>query len=510
MPHANAMMTRLFPSRHIRLLLTLALTSCAAVGPNYTVPEHAAIQRPSARDPFIQAAAGAQVTTAPQATSAIYRQDAVPGQWWRLYDNATLDQLVTQALAANTDLRTAAANLERAQAATQEALALQQPIVGVTAGASYGHISGMQELAPKVRPPNKWSYAAGGGVSYQVDLVGQIRRAIEAAQGDAEAAQAAYDATRITVVAETARAYVMLCAAGAQLASAQHSVAVQDESRQVVERLQQGGRGTLLDVTRAKSQLHQLQANVAPFQAQQRVALYRLAALTGQTPGEISPTLTACAVIPRVTQPIPVGDGAALLRRRPDIRQAERSLAANTARIGIVTADLYPKISLGLSGASAGPTSYFGERGTYSWSIGPLISWTIPNTGAVQARIAQAEAGTRAAFAHFDATVLNALRETESILVTYARELDRDTALSAARDQSAQAAAQARQLYRYGKTDYLMVLDAERTLAATETALVASQAALGDEQVTLFLALGGGWEEKSASAPRPAAAKEGS
>jgi len=195
-----------------------------------------------------------------------------------------------------------------------------------------------------------------------------------------------------------------------------------------------------------------------------------------------------------------VGDGAALLRRRPDIRQAERSLAAATARIGVATADLYPKISLGLSAASGGPASMFGDRGTFGWSLGPLISWTVPNTGAAQARIAQAEASTKAALAQFDKTVLNALRETESALAVYARQLDREAALKAARDQSAEAAAQARQLFQYGKTDYLTVLDAERTLASNESALAASRAELSQDQIALFLALGGGWEDQPASA----------
>ena len=318
---------------------------------------------------------------------------------------------------------------------------------------------------------------------------------MEAAGADAQAAQAAYDATRVTVAAETARAYANLCSAGMQLASAEHSVKVQQESLDAVSRLQRAGRGTALDVTRARSQLEQLRAGLPPFQAQQRTALYRLAALTGQTPAEIPTTLLQCAAAPQLSETIPVGDGAALLRRRPDIRQAERALAAATARIGVATADLYPKITLGLSGASGGPAAMFGDRGTFSWSVGPLISWTLPNTGAVQARIAEAEANTKAAVARFDASVLNALRETESALVVYARQLDRQAALQAARDQAAQAASQARQLFQYGKTDYLTVLDAERTLASNESALAAGQAELSNDQIAVFLALGGGWEK---------------
>ncbi|CAB3625987.1 efflux transporter outer membrane subunit [Achromobacter pestifer] len=465
------------------LMLALALAGCSAVGPDYQVPAGSVSQRQTAQAAFIEAQEG------------VFQQEAVTGHWWRLYNDPVLDGLVEKALSANTDLRVASANLERAQAAVRETQAQQQPTVGVNASPTFGHVSGLQELQPGINPPNRWSYSTGASVSYQLDLFGQIRRAIEAASGDEQAAQAAYDATRVTVAAETARAYANMCAAGMQLASAQHSVQVQKESVDAVSRLQRAGRGTTLDVTRARSQLEQLQANLPPFQSQQRTALYRLAALTGQTPNEISPTLLRCATAPRLTETIPVGDGAALLRRRPDIRQAERTLAANTARIGVATADLYPKITLGLSAASGGPATLFGDRGTFSWSVGPLISWTLPNTGAVQARIAEAEANTKAAVARFDATVLNALRETESALVVYARQLDRDTALRAARDQSAEAASQARQLFQYGKTDYLTVLDAERTLASNESALAASQADLSSDQIAVFLALGGGWEK---------------
>lgn len=464
------------------LMLSAALAGCAAVGPDYQVPADAAVSRPQAQGPFAEAQAG------------VFQRDQVPGHWWRLYNDPVLDGLVAKALAANTDLRVASANLERAQAAVRETQAQQQPNLGVKASPTFGHVSGLQEMAPGIDPPNRWSYSAGASMSYQVDLFGQIRRAVEAAGADAQAAQAAYDATRVTVAAETARAYANLCAAGMQLASAGHSVKVQQESLDAVSRLQRAGRGTALDVTRARSQLEQLRANLPPFQAQQRTALYRLAALTGQTPAEIPTALLQCAAAPQLSQTIPVGDGAALLRRRPDIRQAERTLAAATARIGVATADLYPKITLGLSGASGGPAAMFGDRGTFSWSVGPLISWTLPNTGAVQARIAEAEANTKAAVARFDASVLNALRETESALVVYARQLDRQAALQAARDQAAQAASQARQLFQYGKTDYLTVLDAERTLASSESALAAGQAELSNDQIAVFLALGGGWE----------------
>ncbi|CAM4348749.1 Outer membrane efflux protein [Bordetella tumbae] len=467
----------------LALAIILAVAGCAAVGPDYQVPTDAAVNRPAAAGEF------------QESHEAVFQQNSVPGTWWRLYEDPTLDKLIGQALQANTSLRMAAANLERAQAVTEEARGAQQPTIGVNASPTYGHASGVSVLSPDTRPMNRWSYSGGISIGYQVDLFGKIRRAIEAAEGDEQSAQAAYDATRVTVAAETARAYADICSAGMQLASARHSVNVQRDSLDAVQRLQQAGRGTALDVTRARSQLQQLQANLPPFEASQRTALYRLAALTGQTPAEMSTTLLECHQPPRLTQAIPVGDGAALLRRRPDIRQAERSLAAATARIGVATASLYPSISLGLSGGSAGPATMFGERGTFSWSVGPLISWTVPNTGVAQAQIAQAKAVASSALANFDQTVLGALRETESALVSYARQLDRNAALAEARNQSAIAAKQAEQLFHAGKTDYLNVLDAQRTLASDESAFAASQAALSSDQIDLFLALGGGWQD---------------
>jgi len=245
----------------------------------------------------------------------------------------------------------------------------------------------------------------------------------------------------------------------------------------------------------ARAQLEQLHAALPPLQAQHRTAQYRLSVLTGDLPGTLSREIDQCNAPPRLTSPIPVGDGAALLRCRPDIRQAERGLAAATARIGVATADLYPSISLGLSAGSTGELAQFGATNASRWSLGPLISWTLPLTGSARSRIAQAEAGSNAALARFDAAVLNALRETESALIVNARELDRNAALKAARDQSVLASEQARSLYRYGRTDFLTTLDADRTLAAAESTSAASEAQLAVDQVTLFLALGGGWEQ---------------
>jgi NodT family efflux transporter outer membrane factor (OMF) lipoprotein len=463
------------------LALAAVLAACGTVGPNYKVPEQAAIKRAQAGAPFLGAA------------ESMYKPEPLPAQWWRLYQDPVLDKLIQQALSANADLRVAAANLARTRAVAQETEDGSKPVVSVGAAPGVGRSSGAAKGSPTALH-DVWSYDAGVSVSYQADMFGKIARAMESANADTQAAQAGYDLVRVTVAADTARAYVDACSAVRQMTVAQQSVDLQQKFVALTEQRTRAGRGTAIDGARARSQLAQLQAALPPLQAQHRTAHYRLAALTGLTPGEMNMHLLQCRAAPRLTTQIPVGDGAALLRRRPDIRQAERSLASATARIGVATADLYPSISLGMSAGSTGLLDHFGAANAFRWSLGPLISWTLPSTGSAHSRIAQAEAGNDGALAHFDGVVLNALKEVESAMTVYARELDRNAALKTARDESALASEQSHRLYQYGRTDFLSVLDADRTLAATDAAWAASDAQLAGDQIALFLALGGGWE----------------
>jgi len=448
---------------------TLAACSGIPLGPDYKqMPPEALAAQPAAAAPFAEAGAKP------------YSQAALPDHWWRLYKDTRLDALIAEALQHNTDLRQATANLERVQAIETEIAGGRKPSVTLNANPYFGHPSGLSVLSPNTVPPNTYRYSAGLGVSYQVDLFGQLTRAIESAAASSEAAQAARDLVRVNVAAGTARAYAEVCSVGLRLQRAQKSVDLQQEAVQLSERLQRAGRVSTMDAGRARSQLQQLLAVLPSLDAERQSALFRLATLTGRLPEAFPKELSQCNQPPQLAAQIPVGDGAALLRRRPDIRQAERELAAATAHIGMNMADRYPKVSFGLSASSAGTAVGFGRSDTLSWSLGPLISWTLPNTGAVDARIAQAEASTRMALAKFDGTVLTALRETETALNAYARELDRRTALQASRDEAESVARQSRRLYQSGKVGYMDALD--------------SEAALADEQVQLFMVLGGGWE----------------
>jgi outer membrane protein TolC len=196
---------------------------------------------------------------------------------------------------------------------------------------------------------------------------------------------------------------------------------------------------------------------------------------------------------------IPVGDGLALLRRRPDIRKAEFDLHAATARIGVVAGDLYPKVTLGASIGSAGLDKNFGAADTFKFSLGPLISWEFPDRTRVQARLRAAEAEQQAASARFDASVLTALKEAETALDTYSRDLERRALLAKSRDAAKQAADQTQQLYTLGRSGFLPVLDATRTLIGAEQALASADSKLAADQVNVFLALGGGWQQAGAS-----------
>ncbi|MBO9706807.1 MAG: efflux transporter outer membrane subunit [Caulobacter sp.] len=458
----------------------LALAACAAVGPNYKVPEVAKAKDPAAQAPFMES------------KFAAVSQDPVPDGWWKLYDDPVLNGLVQEALTANTDLRVAAANLARAHAVSVEADDAGGFTVGASGAAMRSRESGEQYLKAEQLPVENLA-DVGVKVSYQVDLVGKLRRASEAAHADAEASQAALDLVRVSVAADVARAYVEACASGHELHVAQHTVDLQARSLEVTQKLVAAGRGTTLDVTRARALLDQSRAALPTFEAHRRAALFRLATLTGKAPAEFPREVEACAAPPKLSQPLPVGDGAALLKRRPDVRAAERGLAGATARIGVATAALYPSVSFGLSGGSTGLLADIGQPAANRWNLGGLISWTLPGQGE-HARIREAEAGADAALARFDGTVLNALRETETALTVYAHELQRNAALKSARDEAALAESQAQTLYRAGKSPYLTGLDAQRTLAGADAALAASDAALAADQVNLFLALGGGWE----------------
>ncbi len=463
------------------IVVALLVSGCV-LGPNYSRPQTPA----AAAGSFVATTGAAQFSAAPP-----------PSRWWHLYEDAALDGYVEQALAANTDLRVASANLERARAVLSETRGARLPSTVITGGGSYVRSSnaGGGGLAARTSAYEGQYYTAGLDVSYELDLFGRVRRSIQAARADAAATEATRDTVRVTVAAETTRAYADACATAAQLAVAQQSLKVQNETFALTERLYTAGRDTPLDVDRARALVEATRATLPTFAADRRAALYRLAVLTGQAPEVPLVAAEACARPPRLTAPLPVGDGTALLQRRPDIRQADRTLAAATARIGVAIAALYPQVTLGGAVSNAAlSVGGLGSSAGLSFNIGPAITWTFPNVTVARARILQARASNAAALASFDGTVLGALRDTETALSALAAETERYQSLKASRDFNAEAVRIVSLRYGAGRENFLAVLDAQRTLANAEAALAASEAALSTDRINVFKHLGGGWD----------------
>ncbi|MCU1762023.1 TolC family protein [Pseudomonas sp. 14P_8.1_Bac3] len=459
--------------------LGLLLSACQVVGPDYHLPDEAAVHREDLQGDL--AVNDRNVVSAP-----------VPGDWWRLYKDPRLDQLVQQAMASNTDLRVAAANLSRARAQVDEAQAAGGWSGGVKMGAQRLQESGEAFLLPEKVPVANVG-DIGITTSYQFDLFGTLQRGIEAAKANADATQAAADTARITLVADVVRAYTQVCAANEEREIAQHSLDLQAQGTTLIQRLRDAGRGDETQVTRSQTQFKSLRADMPRYEAARQAGLFRLSMLLAKPLDQLPAGTSDCAELPKIAQLLPVGDGATLLKRRPDVRQAERRLAAATAGIGIATGELYPDISIGATVGTVGILENLGKPATNRWGFGPLLTWTVPSNGS-RARIREAEAASQGALAHFDGVVLNAIRETQTGLAQYSAMLQRRDALADA-EQSAQLAAdQTHRFFQAGRASFLADLQATRTYTDVRAQLAAANTQVAMSQIDLFLALGGGWE----------------
>jgi NodT family efflux transporter outer membrane factor (OMF) lipoprotein len=314
------------------------------------------------------------------------------------------------------------------------------------------------------------------------------------ANANADAVAAARDSVRVVVAAETARGYAAICALGEQLDVAYQSLAVVTHETEITEQRYAAGANSEYDVTRSQALVAQVRSSIPELKGERRAALFELTALLGRTPAEAPNDLEACHTPPRVTALIPVGDGSTLIKRRPDVRQAERRLAAATAEIGVATADLYPTIRLvGLYGGAASEFNQLDTNIGLTWGVGPTISWSFPNMAGPRARVRQAKAEQAAALASFDEVVLTALKEIEQALAYYSAALDNRQSLGEARDRVQAAYRMAHDQFLAGSISSLDLLTTEQLLVSVDAAVAASDAALIQDQIAVFKALGGGW-----------------
>lgn len=466
------------------LLAGALLAGCTTLGPDYQVPASALVNAPGAR--------GALDTAG---NPLVDGGQEVPDAWWHLYNDATLNALVQEALTANADLRVANLNLRRA--AVIESLARSEGGFSASAATSADRalISGESLLKEDKLPT--YTVAQGGiQASYELDLFGKVKRGAEAAAADTEAAAAARDLVRITVVSQVTQGYLDLCEAAHDRRITQDSVQLQQRAVDIAQHMLDAGRGNTLQVVQARTLVTRTQASLSSYDRQSHASQYQLAALLGKLPGQLPEQAKSCQQAPVIDVPLPVGDGVALLRRRPDVRQAERGLAAATARIGVAMADLYPSVSFGASAGTNGLLADYGKNPALYWSIGPMITWHIP-TRESHERVELARIGAETELAQFDRTVLQALTEVQVALSDYASSAQHEAKLEQSLSDAGSGAALAKKLYEAGKTPYLDALEAERLRVEAESALASAHHDVSQAQVKLFLALGGGWQTPS-------------
>ena len=466
-----------FP-RIIPFVLAGLLAGCT-VGPDYHPPKTAAPAR------WVSPPDGGE-TNLPAAEAA----------WWKSFHDAELDSLVARAAQSNLNLRAVVARVRETRAAARVVSAGLAPTLD--AAGSYARdrysANGFPPFPPGV-PVEADVYQAGFDAAWELDVFGGTRRAAEAARADMAAAEFGRRNVLITVFAEVARHYVAARAFQRRLAVAGANLRAQEEILALTrDRFAKGLTGEL-DVEEADALLAATRAQTPVFESGFRDAVYQLALLLGQPPGALLDELTNAAPIPAAPPAVPVGLPSDLVQRRPDVQQAERQLAAATARVGAATAALYPQFSLtgdaGLQSISAGDWFSAGSR---FWTAGPTVQWRVFDAGRIRAGIGAQNARVDQALAAYEQTMLAAFTDVETALTAYAKEQTRRQSLEHAAQANEQAVALARDLYTHGLADFLRVLESRRTLYQSQDALVESERAVSSDLIALYKALGGGWE----------------
>jgi outer membrane protein, multidrug efflux system len=468
------------PVRALALAATSALLAACAVGPDYQRPETPAAPAFGQQDGYAAAAPVAE--------------------FWRGFEDPQLNALVEGALDANHDLRVAVGRVEQARAIAR--LSRHDLLPTVTAGAGYAETRASAVEAPGVPREQRDGefFDAGLDTFWELDLFGRVRRGVEASRADAQALAADLRALQVSVAAEVARAYFDLRGLQEQLRVARGNAENQARSLELVQVRLDAGRGTDFDVARAQGQLEFTRSRIPALEAQLRAAAHRLAVLNGREPASLLAELEAPRPLPPLPDSVAVGTPAELLRRRPDVLGAERRLAAATARIGVATADLFPRVTFnGTLGAAAADLGDLFTRDSQRHAFGPAIGWAFLDLGRVRARVAATDAGADAQLAAYQGAVLRALEEAENALVGYARARDEGRHLAESAAASTRAARLARLRFEGGASDFLQVLDAERSQLEAEQRLAQSQARTATALVAVYRAVSGGWPDRPAA-----------
>jgi NodT family efflux transporter outer membrane factor (OMF) lipoprotein len=463
------------------LVFGVSISGCA-VGPNYHPPK-----------------VTVSATWSEPLEGGTTNRAAPAAQWWTIFNDPKLNSLIVRAVQSNYDLRITEARLRQVRAQRRFAAADLWPTVDASASYTHERISehGNVPVLPGV-PLETDLYQAGFDAAWELDVFGGKRRALEAATADVAAGQADLKDTLVTLLAEVARNYVEVRGLQQRLVIARDNIKSQQDAVEITQARFKGGVASELDVTQAAALLASTRSQLPALETSLQQTLHQLAVLLGQQPGALLAELSEQTPIPPVPPEVPVGLPSELLRRRPDVRRAERQLAAATARIGVQTAELFPKLSLtGSAGLQSISASDWFTGGSKLWSVGPTVQWRLLDFGRIRANIRVADAQQEEALAVYEKTILTSLQDVENALVAYAKEQVRYRSLKDAADADQRAVELANELYTKGLADFLNVLDAQRSLYLAQDQLVQSQQAVSQNLAALYKALGGGWEAET-------------
>lgn len=455
-----------------------ALLAGCSVGPNYHPPQ------PAVPDAWSDAAAG--VTT---------NRDAQLARWWKTLADPELDSLIERAVQANYDLKVATARVKAARALRGAVLSDFLPTIDASASLTTARRS-QNSLAFPVRLLDTDTYQAGFDASWEIDVFGGQRRALQAANADLQAIEQDQRAVQVSLLAEVARNYLEYRGTQRRLVIAQNNLKAQQETVDITQQRFDKGLASELDVAQAKTLLASTKAQVPTLETALKQSSHRLSVLLGQVPGTLDAELATTAPIPAPPPEVPAGLPSDLLLRRPDVLSSERQLAAATARIGVAKAELFPKFYLtGTAGYQSLDAASLIEPASKFWSAGPSVRWRLLEYPRLKAQINAQTALQEQALAQFNQTVLLALEDVENALVAYDKEKTRYQSLREAVDASRRSVDLANELYTKGFGEFLNVLVNQRSLYQAEDALVQSERTITENVVALYKALGGGWEE---------------
>ena len=452
------------------------LNGCISVGPDYKAPE---VETP---DAWHEAA-----------MSDFESGESNLQTWWTVFNDPMLNGLIERVSTNNLSLKTATARIE--QAAALRGVSASQFYPDINAGAAASAVQSSERNTPTGTDRQGELYSAGLSMAWELDLWGRIRRSVESADATLQASVENYRDIMVLLYAEVASTYIEVRATQSRLAIAEENLKAQMETMELTKNRYESGLVPVLDVSQAELNRSRTESQIPPLRQDLTEAINRLSVLAGEMPYALLQELGPAKPIPDTNEKVVAGLPAELLRQRPDIRRAERELAAQNAQIGATKADLYPTLTLPGSLVLESPTgSDLFESGNVAYSFGPQLRWNIFSGGRIRNNVRAEEAGTRAVLHTYEQTVLLALEEVENSMAAYANEKDRIQSLESAADAAQKSVELVTELYKSGLTDFQNVLNMEQAMLTQQDELAASHGLVSAYLVAIYRSLGGGWD----------------